>query len=60
MNESKGETKKKCFVGDNYVPPRERPRNNNFITSFFKKRPYIGPSIVETKDIFIDKDLNTI
>ena len=60
--ESKEESKKRRFVGDNYVSPktRERPRNNHLITSFLERRPPVDTSTILTKDISIDNDLYTI
>ena len=61
-NQPKEESKKRRFVGPNYVPPKTRdcPRNNHLITSFLQKTTRVETSFIDTMIANSDKDLQTI
>ena len=58
----KEESKKRRFVGPDYVPPKTRdcPRNNHLITSFLQKTTRVDTSFIGTMIATDDNDLQTI
>ena len=58
----KEETKKRRFVGPDYVPPKTRdcPRNNHLITSFLQKTTRIEESLIDKEDNTTRNELQTI
>ena len=61
-NQPKEETKKRRFVGPDYVPPKTRdcPRNNHLITTFLQKNTRVETNFIDTMIATDDKGLQTI
>ena len=61
-NHPKEETKKRRFVGPDYVPPKTRdcPRNNHLITSFLHKTTRVESCLVDKVDNTTVNELHTI